>query len=300
MIEPPNNNKMLFTSYFDLIEAIVLNNEITPQISHEVKKEKLLPYLLEVLPSITTEELCSRNFHIRIMRSLELKNIIGRDRHLHKRFEGVILFAMIALFISRLEGHAYQTQFTLVRLTAEFPEIVNDAKCHLSSKFSLNHLVSVWETFYVAIHLMHIRPSGKKSALLLAANLFADPVNAMTMGGRQVMRTTLALKIFDLVSGTTVIRRTKRKVGYDTTDSEASDSDYDNNHRGRKRSLVKPAPRGATRRRIAEHAIMNDDILSVAGIYDDVLWNRRFQFDPSLFDDQHGPVLTMVDIETIW
>ena len=286
---------MLFSSYSEVVEAIVLNNEITPQISHKVKKDILLPYLLEVLPSISNEKLCSRNFHIHIMKSLGLKKIINEDRHVHKRFEGIILFAMIVLFLSRLENHAYQSQFTLGRLYAEFPEIVYDAIYHLSSNFSLNHLVSVWETFYVAIHCMHIRPSGKKSALLLAANLIADPFNAMTMGGRQVMRTTLALKIFDLVSGTTVIRRKKRKAGYDKTDSEASDGDHDNKRRGRRRCKRLAAPPRA----------MHDGILNfqeicyiLEALFDPteihVPFYDRVAFDPTVFDTDHGAVLTFV------
>ncbi len=224
--------------YYQFVESIIVNNKITPEVPLGFKRDNLLPFVFYDLPKYSNEQLCSKDFHKTILKTFELRKKINKNQHLHSRYQGLILFAMIALYKTRVDGQYIKERFTKERFEESFPNIERDAKPHLSKKFSLDQLLYVWETFVVAIDMMKIEASGKKCALLLAANLFSDPIKKMTLGGKPVMRTIFALHIFYSVSGVKIIPRPnrirtsrKRRIQAEctTSDSECSNSDCSNN-----------------------------------------------------------------------
>ncbi len=238
-------------SYYQFVESVVLKNEITPKVSSGFKRDVLLPYLLNVLPTYSTEELCTKTVHVEILKNFELRTIIHKDQHSHKNHQALIFFGMIALYKSRDDGQYIEEKFTEDRFGEFFPTIVN-TKPRPTMKLSISHLVKVWETFVVAIDMMKMKASGKKGALMIAANLFCDPHHNMTLGGKPTAMTNHALYIYYSVSGVETVPRPNRRPSSqkrriqveNTSDSECSISVYSNNQ---------------VAKRYKQHGVLSDD-----------------------------------------
>ena len=204
-------------SQIDYVD-ITLTNTITNRVPKDVKKNILAPYLRDVMPTLSDIELLTKNYHLAIIRSLSgLEEVIDGKRHIHKEIEGIVFMAMIAEYLNRHSPLSDGVEFSVSTFQQAHSEIYTDSVPHLTKKFKLETLVTVWQTFHTAIKVMGVNPSGKKSGLIVAANLLADPTSAMTTGSRQVIRTTMVERLYHSVTGIAMSSRPSRSKKTDVS-----------------------------------------------------------------------------------
>ncbi len=237
----------------EYLANLIRANTITGRVPDDVK-DILFNYCIGTLCLIPDDLLCGPTQVQTVIKQLNLDSLHKGDRHCQKELKGLVSMMLIGEFLRRHSDQELHfltgLWFTEDGFCLNHPDIANEAYPHLSAKFEMANLVSVWRTFLIATHVMQMSTSGTKSSLLVAANLLADPTHAMTTGSRAVMRTTLALKVFGKVTGKETSTRKKRSNSdVDTSDSEDDDHYVANKKKSttkRARKVVK-APKGASR-----------------------------------------------------